>query len=383
MVAIGLASLLSDACYELIIPLLPAFVTALGGGAFAVGAIEGVADGVASVAKLWGGALADVTKRRRMWTATGYFGVGVFMPAIAFALSVPSVFALRAAAWVCRGFRSPIRDTLLVDATPKQYVSRAFGFQRALDTVGAVVGPAAAMLMIAFHVPLRHAILFGFIPGVLAGAMYFFVRERPRNVPAREPIHLTIAGLPAAFKRYLLGAGVFGLGNFSATLLVLVAIRALSPLVGTTHAIVYATGFYLAHNAIYASLAYPAAVLSERVGSGRMLVLGFALFVAVCGLAVFAAGSVPIVAGAFVLAAASIAIVDPMESAFATQLLPAQRRGTGFGVLAAVNGVGDLVSSAGVGALWQFVGPAAAFGCAAIVCLVGLSLVVPVAVRRG
>lgn len=382
VVAIGLASLFSDACYELIIPLLPGFIASLGGGAAALGLIEGAADAFAAAAKLWGGSLADYTQRRRVWTAAGYVGVGLFMPAIAFAASIPAVLALRTGAWICRGFRSPIRDTLLVDDTDPNYVNRAFGFQRALDTVGAVIGPAAGIILVAAHVPLRDAILFGFIPGLLAGAMYFWVRERPRNVPPREKLHIALAGLPGDFKRYLLGAGVFGLGNFSATMLVLVAVRALEPLVGAHLAIVYATALYLGHNVIHASLAYPASVLSERLGSGRLLLISFGAFAGTCILVAFGSLSVPVVIVAFVLAATSIAILEPMEGTFATALLPAERRGTGFGALAAVNGVGDFVSSVGVGLLWQALGPLPAFGTAALVCAAGLALLAPLALKK-
>jgi MFS family permease len=381
--AIGVASLLSDACYELVIPLLPALITALGGGALALGAIEGFADGLASVFKLWGGALADRTKHRRALTAGGYLGVGICMPAIGFATSVAGVFALRVVAWICRGFRSPIRDTLLVDDTNPHYVNRAFGFTRSLDTVGAVIGPAAAMLLIALHVPVDKAILFGFVPGIAAGAMYAFVRERPRSVPPAKPFHLVLAGLPTSFKRYLLSAGVFGLGNFSTTLLVLVAMRAFAPQFGPVKATALATGLYLVHNVIYASLAYPASVASERVGAGRMLVLSFVAFAAVGAIVAFAAAQPIAVVAAFVLAAMGIAVLDPMEGTFATELLPAERRGAGFGALAAVNGVGDLVSSLGVGALWQFAGPLWAFGASATLCVAGAALLVPLTrIRR-
>jgi MFS family permease len=382
VVAIGLASLFSDACYEGIIPLLPGFVTSLGGGAAALGLIEGAADALAAVFKLWAGQIADYTKHRRILTAAGYVGVGIFMPAIAFAASIPAILALRAAAWICRGFRSPIRDTLLVDGTDPKYVNRAFGFQRSLDTVGAVIGPAAAILLISLHVPVRDAILFGFIPGLLAGAMYFWVRERSRTVPPRERLHIALAGLPADFKRYLLGAGIFGLGNFSATLLVLIAIRALTPLVGGQSAIAYATALYLAHNVISASLSYPASVLSERLGSGRLLVISFGMFAATYALLAFGSASVPVVIICIVLAAMSIAILEPMEGTFATALLPAERRGTGFGALAAINGVGDFVSSAGVGVIWQAFGPLPAFAAAAAVCMIGIAVVAPVAMKK-
>ncbi len=382
VVAIGLASLLSDACYELIIPLLPALITSLGAGALALGAIEGVADGFASVFKLWGGSIADRTKHRRALTASGYLGVGIFMPAIGFASSVLGVLMLRVGAWICRGFRSPIRDTLLVDDTDPGYVNRAFGFQRSLDTLGAVIGPAAAILLVGLHVPVHKAILFGFIPGIAAGAMYFWVRERPRSVPPKEPLHIVLAGLPNDFKRYLLSAGVFGLGNFSATLLVLVAMRAFVPQVGAVKATALATSLYLLHNILYASLAYPASVVSERIGAGRLLAVSFLAFAAVGAIVAFASMQPVAVVAAFVLAAGGIAILDPMEGTFATELLPKERRGTGYGALAAINGVGDLFSSLGVGALWQFAGPGWAFGTSAALCLAGTALLAPLASRH-
>ena len=381
VVAIAVASLLSDACYELIIPLLPALIASLGGGALALGAIEGVADGLAAVFKLWGGALADRSTHRRLLAASGYLGVGIFMPAIGLATSVLGVGVLRACAWVCRGFRSPIRDTLLVDDTDPRYVNRAFGFQRALDSVGAVIGPVVAIVLVALHVPVAHAILFGLIPGLAAAAMYFWVRERPRVTPPREPIHLALVGLPSTFKRYLAAAGIFGLGNFSPTLLVLVAMHSFAPSLGLGRATAIATALYLLHNMLNASFAYPASLLSERMGSGRLLLVAFTMFAAVSALIAVAWQSPAAVVAAVMLAGIGIAIVDPMEGTFATHLLPPDRRGTGFGVLAAVNGVGDLVSSLGVGALWQMVGPAVAFGTSAVLCIAGVLVLTPLVMR--
>jgi MFS family permease len=380
--ALGMASLLSDACYELIIPLLPALVTSLGGGALALGAIEGVADGLAAVFKLWGGALADRSTHRRALAASGYLGVGIFMPAIGFATSVIGVGILRACAWVCRGFRSPIRDTLLVDDTDPRHVNRAFGFQRALDSVGAVIGPLLAIGLVSAHVPVGRAILFGFIPGVAAGAMYLWVRERPRVTPPREPFHLALAGLPLDFKRYLAAAGIFGVGNFSPTLLVLVAMHSFTPLLGVGKATAAATALYLLHNVLNATFAYPASILSERLGAGRLLLVAFAMFAGVSILVASALQSPFAVVAAIVLAGVGIAIAEPMEGTFATQLLPPERRGTGFGALAAINGVGDLVSSLGVGALWQASGPGIAFGASALLCVAGAIVLAPLVLRQ-
>lgn len=382
VVAIAFASLFSDACYELIIPLLPSFITSLGGGPFVLGLMEGLADGIAFPFKLAGGLLADRTHNRRAWTAAGYLGVGIFMPAIALMHSVAGVVTMRACAWAARGFRSPIRDTLLVDDTDPRYFNRAFGFQRALDTVGAVIGPAAAIGLIAIGWPVRDAILLGVVPGLFAGAMYLFVRERPRTKPPREPLHLALAGLPPKFLQYLVAAGVFGAGNFSATLLVLVAIRALTPNVGPVLAVTYATALYLGHNALQALSSYPASLISERIGSGRLLVISFALFASVGAVLAFASSSIPVVVLAFAMASVAVAILEPMEGTFATELLPEARRGTGFGVLASVNGIGDFVSSAGVGLLWQVFGAPVAFGAAGVVCAVGAIMLVPLAAVR-
>jgi MFS family permease len=381
VVAIGFGSLFSDACYELIIPLLPAFIASLGGGPLALGLMEGVADGIAFPFKLLGGLLADRTKKRRAWAASGYLGVGLFMPAIALVHTVAGVIGMRAVAWAARGFRSPIKDTLLVDDTNPKFVNRAFGFQRALDTVGAVIGPAVGMILIARGVPVAKAILVGVVPGVLAGTMYFFVRESVRTAPPREPLHIALAALPDAFRRYLLAAGVFGCGNFSPALLVLVAIRALTPEVGPTLAVAYATGLYLAHNALYAATAYPASLFSERIGTGRLLALSFALFALVGVVVAVASTSVAAVVCAFAMTAIATAILEPMEGTYATGLLPAARRGMGFGALASVNGVGDFISSAGVGFVWQFAGAPWAFGAAAAVCGLGTLMLLPLVLR--
>jgi MFS family permease len=381
--AIAIASLLSDACYELIIPLLPAFIVSLGGGPAVLGLMEGIADGIAFPLKLAGGVLADRTKRRRAWTMSGYLVVGIFMPAIALMQTTVGVIGMRAIAWAARGFRSPIRDTLLVDDTNPKYINRAFGFQRALDTVGAVIGPALAMSFIALGWQARNAILVGVVPGLLAGLSYLFVKERPRSTPPKAPLRLALAGLPKTFLSYLVAAGVFGAGNFSATLLVLVAMRAFAPHLNGTLTVTYATGLYLLHNLIQASFSYPASLLSERIGAGRLLSVAFALFTVVAVIVATASSSIAAIITAFVLAAIGVAIVEPMEGTFATQLLPAERRGTGYGVLASVNGVGDLISSAGVGLLWQAFGPALAFGSAAVLCGIGTVLLLPIAFARG
>jgi len=374
VLAISLASLLSDACYEMVIPLLPVLVTALGGGAFVLGVIEGVSDLISAAFKLASGPVADTSTHRKAYAASGYLGVGIFMPLIALAHSIMALGALRSAAWIFRGFRGPIRDTLLVEGTDPAFVNRAFGFQRALDSAGAALGPAMGMVLVAFHANVRTVIALSAIPGLWAGLMYLWVVEKPRAARTARSMRSMFADLPGPFRRFLVASGLFGFGNFSATLLVLIAMRALLHDHDARVAVTLATAFYLAHNVILSVLTYPAGVLSERFGSGRMLCAAFAFFGVAYVVLAFFSTSVVAVAAVFAAAAIGIAIVDPNEGTFATKLLATARRGSGYGALAAVNGVGDFVSSAGIGALWQWAGPLPAFGAAAVLCFAGAAV---------
>ena len=373
VLAISLSSFFSDACYEGIIPLMPMLVTVLGGGALALGLIEGIADALAAVFKLYGGVVADSSRRRRGWAAAGYVGVGLFMPAIGLATSVASIAVLRSFAWISRGFRIPIRNAMLADAGGTA-VNRVFGFERAMDSAGAVAGPIIALILVAaLHVSIQNAILVGVLPGILAAIMYFAVRDQRRTASPRTRLHVALAGLPSRFHRYLFASGLFGIGNFSATLLVLVATNLLVPRMGIAGAAALSTALYLIHNAAAAAFSYPAGMLADRFGSGRVLACGFALYVGAYVTLATAPESLVVIGIVFLLAGGGLALVEPMESAFATTLLPAARRGIGFGALAAVNGIGDLASSAGVGALWQVFGSRVAFLTAGIICALGLA----------
>src|SRR6266542_814413 len=177
---IGTASFLSDLGHEVPTSLLPRLVTStLGGSAAALGAIEGVAEGLAGMARLAGGALADDPERRRAVAVGGYASTAVLSSAIGAATALWQVGVLRAGAWVARGLRVPARNALLADAVPEEVYGKAYGFERAMDNLGAIGGPLLALgLIAAFSV--RTAILLSIIPGLLAAlAMFYAVRHIP------------------------------------------------------------------------------------------------------------------------------------------------------------------------------------------------------------
>jgi sugar phosphate permease len=190
---IGAASLLSDLGHEVPTALLPQFITSLGGSAAVLGVIEGIADGLAGLARLGGGALADDPARRRKAAVGGYSSVAVLSGLIGAATSLLQVAVLRTAAWTARGLRVPSRNALLADATPREAYGRAYGFERMMDNLGAIGGPILALALVAAF-SVRTAILLSIIPGLLATvAIVYALRHLPKlERRERQPIRLQV-----------------------------------------------------------------------------------------------------------------------------------------------------------------------------------------------
>jgi len=376
VVALGLASFFSDMNHEMATAILPMFLVAVLGASPAVlGFIEGLSDASASFVKLGSGYWSDRTGERKSLAVVGYLITGLAKPAYALAVVWPDILVARAVGWVGRGIRTPVRDALLADAVAPPFYGRAFGVHRTMDTLGAIAGPAIAFLLLSI-LTYRQIFLVSIIPGLLGPlAVLAFVREARR--PGHE-LHLaaSLRALPRVFRLFLVAVGVFGAGNFAHTLLILWASQALTPAYGAVGAASAAVLLYTLHNVLYAGASYPVGWLSDRIGKRGLLGLGYALF-GVMSIG-FATGptAVPVLVVLFVLAGLYIALVDAMEGAYAAQLLPANVRGTGYGALSTVNGVGDFISSVAVGGLWALFGPSVGFGYAAVLSVAGAALLV-------
>ncbi|HXE89344.1 MAG TPA: MFS transporter [Terriglobales bacterium] len=372
------ASLFSDMSHEAATAILPLYLTALGAGAAALGVIEGAADAASSLLKFLSGHYSDRIGRRKEIAIAGYSLTAIAKPAFAFATSWTSILALRALAWMGRGSRGPVRDAMLADSVTPATYGRGFGLQRSMDTVGAVLGPALALLLVS-HVQLRTIFLLTFMPGAAAVAAIALVRDRRRDGSRLRMAHAW-SEFPRAFKTFLLAAGLFGVGNFAHTLLILRASEVLRPaFAGKADAM--AIGLYTLHNAVYAATSFPAGHLGDFVSRRWLLLTAYLLFAGVA-LGFGVAGSlVPLVA-LFVGAGLYIGMVDALEASYAAQLLPEAVRGSGFGLLGLVNGIGDLISSAAVGFLWWKYSALTAFTCAAIFALTGAVLLIPAGRRK-
>jgi MFS family permease len=369
--AVGAASFFSDTGHEVTTSVLPTFLTGtLGASAAALGVIDGISDALIGVTKLVGGPLANEPGRRGRTASGGYLGTAVATGAIGAAVTVWEAGVLRAIAWLSRGLRSPARDALLASLTPAPARGRAFGLERAGDNLGAVAGPLLAAGLVAW-VGVRPTLYLAAIPGLFAAAAII--------VAARESRHRVSAGGEHSQRRLQLGAlrdagmlrallpvALFEFGNIATTLLILRATQLLiSPQRTLTAATSLAILIYAGHNVVATIASLTAGRWYDRSGPRAVFAAGAGVYVIAYG--IFAGGghSPIVVALAFAAAGAGIGLAEPTQSAVVSQLLPDRLRGSGFGVLGAVQAAGDVVATVVAGVLYTAVSPAVAFGYAA------------------
>ena len=376
ILGIGLANFFSDCGHEAATSLLPALLALVGAPAIALGVIEGVADGLSSFSKLAGGYIADSPAWRKPVAAGGYVIVALTTFAYSLAQTWPFVLFLRAAGWAGRGAKGPSRDALLADAVPPSQLGRAFGFERAMDTVGAVAGPVTALLLVSVS-SVRATLRWTIVPGLLASICFFWLVPEGKSAATHQPFGFlpSLRRLPTSFRRFLTGVFAHGIGDFAPTLLILRAGQILTPQYGTARASALAVALYTLHNIVFAVISYPAGALADRVGKRGLLDVGYIAAAIMCIGFIFAPPKLVWLAILFALAGIHIGVQQGLEKSLAAELLGSEIRGTGFGVLATVNGVGDFASSIIVGALWTTVAPAAGFLYGAVFSLAGAALI--------
>src|SRR5580704_5795472 len=303
VVGIGLASLCSDWGHEIGTALLPILLAGLGAPAYALGVIEGVADGLSSFAKLAGGWIADRPALRKPVAMAGYLLTGLSTFTFGFVRSWPQLLASRAIGWVGRGAKGPARDVLLTDAVAPEQVGRAFGFERTMDTVGAILGPLCATALVAVTT-VRVAMRWTLLPGALAALAFATLVPASEHAGEHHPLPFTasLKRLPRDFRRFLGAVGLFGLGDFAHTLLILRAVQMLTPDHGIVRAGGIAVALYTFHNVIYACASYPAGALGDKIGRRGVLIVGYLLAAAVSVGFILAPPRLPELIGLFGLA---------------------------------------------------------------------------------
>lgn len=378
VLGVGLTSLFSDWSHEISTAVLPAFLAAIGAGPAWLGVIEGTADGLSSFTKLAAGHYTDRLKHRKPLAMFGYAFTTLATASFAFASHAYHVMFGRAAAWLGRGIRTPGRKALLAADVPTAAYGRAFGLERLMDTVGAIAGPLTALwLLKATNHNYRAVFLWTLVPGLIAvTSFWLLVRECPIESRKQQSFLSGLRALPAAFRRFLFGVGIFGAGDFSHTLLILYATRMLAPAHGMARAASLAVGLYTLHNVFYAGSAYVSGWLGDLVPHRKLiLAAGYALAGVTAILLMTGTPHLWLLAVIFVLGGLYVGTEEALEDSLAAELIPREQHGMAFGTLAAVNAVGDFVSSLVVGFLWSAVSIRAAFSFSAVLFFLGAFLI--------
>lgn len=341
-----------------------------------LGVIEGVSDALAGIARIAGGAPADDPGRRRSIAVGGYTATALMSAAIGAATNIWQVGLLRAGAWTSRGLRVPARNALLADAVPPGAYGRAYGFERAMDNAGAVIGPIVAAILVA-TIGIRPAIIVSVIPGLLAAAaiVYAIRHIRPERQVERRPLRIRIRPLLTARLRPLFGSiSAFELGNCAATMLILRATELLAPELGHTRATTSALGLYATYNLVATLSSIFGGRYSDRASTTRVLFLGFAAFFIAYLAIALGSGNWFLLLPMFVMAGIGIGFVETAEHAAIATYVDEEIRGSGFGLLAGVQSGGNLAASAIAGLLWSTFGARWAFVYLAVWMLLAMAL---------
>jgi MFS family permease len=353
--ALSWVSFANDAASELAYPVVPLFLTVtLGAPVAAVGLIEGVAEGIAVGLRGAAGWLSDRWGERRLpWVTGGYGGSAVGRIVVAAAPHWGWVLAGRVVDRLGKGARTAPRDALIRDSTPPPLLGSAFGYHRALDTAGAVVGPLLAVALLAAGLSFRNVLSIAVVPGFLALLLLRAVREAPRDPTTGTGAVVKGMPLPREFWAVLVIWVVFSLGNSSDVFLLL---RAKELGLGTTLVVLS----YAAYNVVYSGLSWPLGAFSDR--HPRELVLGAGLLV--FGLVYLGFAIAPgswAVWPLFAVYGAYIAATDGVARAWVADQVPGHAIGTAYGIFSAATGGALLLASIGAGLLWSHVSPKAPF----------------------
>jgi MFS family permease len=372
----GFTSLLNDTASEMAYWVLPAFLGTLGAGPEQLGIIEGIAESVASFAKLYSGNLADKLPRRKPMVVAGYAVANLAKPFLAIVNSWWQVLLIRFSDRLAKGVRGAPRDVLVAESVAAESVGSAFGLLQAMDSAGAILGPLAALLLLRYGFDLRHVFLFAALPGVLAVVIVaLFAREtrkqdvggRKQEASGRADLRSAQLGaLPRSFYFVIAALAIFSIGNSSDMFLVLRAqnagiAAAFAPLLG------------LVFNIVYTATSWPAGKLADKVSKNALAAAGFLVFAIVYF--VFASDpariAIWIAMGFYGL---YYSLTQPVLKALVSNTVAPEHRGRAFGLFYFITSVAALFASLLTGWLWKRFSPATPFYLSAALALVAAAM---------
>jgi MFS family permease len=371
VIALGFVSLFMDVSSEMIHSLLPVFmVSVLGASALSVGIIEGIAEGTASITKIFSGVISDWIGKRKPLVLAGYGMSTLTKPLFPLAHNITEVLIARFVDRIGKGVRGAPRDALITDLVSSEQHGAAFGLRQSMDTIGAFLGPILAMLLM-FLTADNYRVVFwaAFVPAVAALlCIAFGVQEPEIRSKGKKPFPIQkseLVKLPPVFWVVVAFASAFTLARFSEAFLILRASSAgLTPMLAPLVLIVM--------NIVYAASAYPVGVLADRVGKKGLLVGGVALLVFADAMLAFD-GSLMWVFAGVAFWGLHMGLTQGLLSALVADTAPRDLRGTAFGMYNLVTGVMLLIASGLAGELWHAFGPSATFIAGAVFAAISLA----------
>jgi len=353
---LGLVSFFNDVASEMIYPIVPIFLTGvLGAPVAVVGLIEGIAESTASILKVVSGWLSDKLQKRKPFVVGGYLFSAISKILLSLAFSWSFVLFARFVDRFGKGTRTSARDALIAESSETSTRGKSFGFHRALDTLGAVVGPLIALLAIHFLDNNFRLIFFlAFIPACIGIILlFFFVKERQKEKNPDQAIRFSWRNLDPSFKIFLLISFVFALGNSSDAFLILRAQN-----LGLSVTLVVLA--YVLFNFTYALFSIPAGIISDKIGAKKVLFSGFLLF-SIIYLLFGLTNNGLILWLLFPFYGIYMALTEGVGKAYISNLVPEEKSGTAFGVYQTTIGLCTFFASLIAGLLWTYIGVSAPF----------------------
>ncbi|MFA5499874.1 MAG: MFS transporter [Candidatus Omnitrophota bacterium] len=360
IIVLSVTSFFTDISSEMLYPVIPIFLTSvLGAPVPALGFIEGMAESTASIMKAFSGWVSDGIRKRKPFVVWGYLLSSIGKLLLFFAYAWPAVLIARFTDRLGKGVRTSPRDALLADSALAEYRGKAFGFHRAMDTLGACLGPLLALwLLIILKENIRQVFLIAFIPAILSViTLVLFLKEKPLNVTGTGSFSLSrlfdLKKFPVPFKRFLVVSCIFAIGNSSDAFLI---IR--SKDVGLSLSLVILA--YVVYNVSYSALSFPFGILSDKIDRKWVILGGFTVFAAVY----FGFGLHATRTSIWVLFAVYgfyMAMTDGVSKAYITDMVPQESRATAIGIYYCFTGILTLFASIIAGLLWSYIGKSAPF----------------------
>ena len=352
---LGIVSFLNDVSSEMILPILPMFIKSLGGAGLAVGLAGGFRDSIPSILNVLGGYWSDKIGKRKIFVTSGYLISSVFRLFLTFSKTYQHAVIFSGLERIGKGLRNAARDAIIAESAGTQR-GKGFGIHRAFDTSGAILGSIVVFVLSGvFGFDFKLVILIAGVIAFVSLVPLRFVKET--KMQSREaPKKISLRELPGSLKLFIVVAGVFALGNFSYMFFIIRAQEAFTGKLSVGMPIL----LYILFNIFYAAFAIPFGSLSDRIGRGKVIIIGYSLFsLSSFGFAYFR--SLPAFVILFSFYGIAYAAIEGNQRAYASDLAPVQLKATALGAFHTTIGLMALPASLAAGFLWQSVVPSATF----------------------